>query len=281
MFLRRACAAFRPRAFLWAAVSLVALTGCSLVMRDTPAPIPTVMRPLAASGRTETLVVFLPGRGDTMTTYERAGIVTTMREAGVKADAILVDAHLGYYFNRTMVERLRADVLLPARQQGYRRIVVVGVSIGGLGALLLERDHPGSADALVLLSPYLGEKQAFFERIDAAGGPQAWAAARGPTTGAIEEELWTFLGTKSSALPPTWLSSGRGDRYARGHRLFAPLLPATRVATIDGAHDWKTWRTLWHDLCFNTDLFQAERSGDTAAVSAPWLVAIPTGSANR
>jgi pimeloyl-ACP methyl ester carboxylesterase len=261
MVVLRARAIFQSAAFLWPALALVALTGCSLLMRDTPAPIPTTMRPLSASGRTDTLVVFLPGRGETMAAYEEQGILTTMRAAGVKADAILVDAHFGYYLKRTVVERLRADVLLPARARGYRRIVVVGVSIGGLGALLLERDHPGSADALVLLSPYLGEKKAFFDRVDAAGGPQAWAARREPLAGGIEEQLWTFLGTKASALPPTWLSFGRSDKYARGHRLLATLLPADRVATIDGAHDWKTWRQLWHDLCFNTDLFQAERNG--------------------
>jgi pimeloyl-ACP methyl ester carboxylesterase len=264
MFSFRARAAFQPRALLWAALALAVLPGCTLLMRDTPAPIPTLLRPLAASGRAATLVVFLPGRGDTMANYEEAGILTTMGEAGVKADAILVDAHLGYYFNRTMVERLRADVLLPARQQGYRRIVVVGVSIGGLGALLLERDHPGSADALVLLSPYLGVKAAFFERIVAAGGPESWAAGREPSAGPIEEQVWTFLGTKTSALPPTWLSFGGEDRYARGHRLFAPLLPETRVNTIPGGHDWKTWRALWRDLCFKSDLFQAERAGGAA-----------------
>lgn len=268
MFLLRVRALFPPRAFLWAGVAIMALTGCSLVMRDTPAPIPTAIRPLDASGRTGTLVVFLPGRGDTMAAYEEAGILTTMREAGVKADAIIVDAHLGYYFKRTVVERLRADVLLPARQQGYRRIVVVGVSLGGLGALLLERDHPGSADALVLLAPYLGEKEAFFGRITAAGGPRAWAAGREPLVGSVEEQLWTFLGTKTSALPPTWLSSGREDKYRRGHLLFATLLPAARVTAIEGGHDWKTWHALWRDLCFNSDLFQAERAGGTVAPTA-------------
>lgn len=268
MSLLRARAAFQPCAFLWLSAALLALTGCSLLVRDTPAPIPTALRPLTGSGRTGTLVVFLPGRGETMAAYEQKGVVTTLREAGVKADAILVDAHLGYYFNRTVVDRLRTDVLLPARQQGYRRIVVVGLSLGGLGALLLERDQPGSADALVLLSPYLGGSEAFFERINAAGGPGAWAAGRDPLAGSVPEQTWTFLGTKTSALPPIWLSRGHEDRYARGHHLFATLLPAARVATIEGAHDWETWRTLWRDLCFNSDLFQAERAGGTAVAAA-------------
>jgi pimeloyl-ACP methyl ester carboxylesterase len=242
------------------AVGLAALTGCTWLLRGTPIPIPTLPRPLSTTGRTDTLVVFLPGSGDTMADYERQGMVTALREAGVKTDAVIVDAHLGYYYKRTVVERLRADVLLPARQRGYHRIVVVGVSLGGLGGLLCERDFPGSIDALVLLGPYLGEDNALFDRVDRAGGPKAWATGREPQTGKVDEQLWAFLGTKSAALPPTWLLRGENDKYARGQRLLAGLLPATRVTTIAGGHDWTTWRALWHEVCFQSEVFRSERS---------------------
>jgi len=243
---------------------LLGLTACSLLTRSTPVPIPTLAWPVSATGRTATLVVFLPGRGDVMADFEREGMVAALREAGVKADALVVDAHLGYYYQRTVLERLRADVLRPARAQGYRRIVLVGVSLGGLGALLNERDNPGTVDALVLLAPNLGDDNALFDRIAAAGGPAAWAAGRAPKAGSVHEELWTFLGAHSAALPPTWLSYGRGDPYGRGHRLFAGLLPAARVATIEGAHDWATWRALWRDVCFHSEVFAAERSAPAA-----------------
>ena len=247
------------------ALALASLTGCSLFMGETPTPIPTLASPLAAHGRADTLVVFLRGRGGSIADFEKEGLLPALREAGVKADTIVVDAHMGYYFKRTAIIRLQADVLVPARQRGYRRIVLVGVSLGGLGALLNERDNPGSVDALVLLAPYLGEKDRFFDGIDRAGGPAAWAAGRDPQAGSIEEQIWTFLGTKSAALPPTWLLSGRADSYARGHRLFATLLPATRVATKPGGHDWPVWRALWRDVCFHSDLFQAERRGGKPA----------------
>jgi pimeloyl-ACP methyl ester carboxylesterase len=245
------------------AAALLALTGCSLFLRATPAPIPTQASPASPAGRAPALVVFLPGRGDRLADFEREGMVATLREAGVQADTVVVDAHLGYYLKQTVVERLRTDVLLPARRQGYRRIVLVGVSLGGLGSVLTERDHPGSVDALVLLAPYLGEKKKFFERIAAAGGPAAWAKGRDPRAGFIEEQVWTFLGSKTSALPPTWLLSGTEDPYARGHRLFATLLPANRVTTIPGAHEWPVWRALWRDVCFHSEVFAAERTGAT------------------
>lgn len=243
------------------AFALVLLTGCGLFMGATPTPIPTVASPLSATGRTDTLVVFLRGRGGSVADFENKGVLPVLREAGVRADTIVVDAHLGYYFNRTAIIRLQADVLVPARQQGYRRIVLVGVSLGGLGSLLSERDNPGSVDALVLIGPYLGEQDRFFDQIEQAGGLAAWAAGRDPQVGGIDEQIWTFLGTKSATLPPTWLLSGRADRYARGHRLLAGLLPTTRVTTRAGGHDWPVWHELWRDVCFNSDLFQAERDG--------------------
>jgi hypothetical protein len=247
------------------AFALVSLTGCSLFVGATPTPIPTLASPLAATGRTDTLVVFLPGRGDSMADFEKKGVLPALREAGVRADTIVVNAHLGYYSHRTAIIRLQADVLVPARQQGYRRIVLVGVSLGGLGSLLCERDNPGSVDALVLLGPYLGEKDRFFDKIDQAGGPAAWAAGRDPQAGGIEEQIWTFLGTKSVTLPPTWLLSGRDDPYARGQRLLAGLLPAPRVTIRAGGHDWPVWRALWRDVCFDSELFRAERAGGQPA----------------
>jgi pimeloyl-ACP methyl ester carboxylesterase len=206
----------------------------------------------------------LPGRGDELADFERNGIVATMREAGVRADVIVVDAHLGYYYQKTIIDRLNADVFLPARQQGYRRIVLVGVSLGGLGAVLNEREKPGSVDALVLLSPNLGDENKLFDQIVAAGGPVRWATGRDARSGSIYEQLWTFIGTHSAALPPTWLFYGRSDSYGRGHRLLAGLLPGERVTTRPGAHDWPTWRALWRDVCFHSAVFEVERAAPMA-----------------
>jgi hypothetical protein len=246
---------------------LLTLTGCSVFLRETPVPIPTKSTQMSAAGRASTLVVFLPGRRDSMADFEREGFVATLRESGAQADSITVDAHFGYYFKRTVIERLQADVLQPAREQGYSRIVLVGVSLGGLGALLCERDVPGSVDALVVLAPYLGKDARFFERIVAAGGPAAWAAGRDPRAGGVEEQVWTFLGMRSEMLPPTWLLFGQGDSLAPGHRLFGEILPAGRVATIEGGHDWPTWRALWRDVCFQSDLFRTEKTRSAPAVS--------------
>lgn len=246
----------------------LALAGCSLFLRPTPTPIPTRAPLLESQAPAETLVVFLPGRGGSMTDFEREGFPAAMRDAGVRADIVTVDAHLGYYFNRTVLERLQADVIQPARKRGYRRIVLVGVSLGGLGALLNDRDHPGSVDAIVLLGPYLGKDRRLFERIVTAGGPATWAAEREPGAGGVEEQIWTFLGQKAAGLPPTWLLCGRSDSLGDGHRLLATLLPPSRVRTIAGAHDWATWRALWRQVCAEAELFGAEKVAVATRVAA-------------
>lgn len=244
----------------WLAGVVLTLTGCSVFLRDTPTPIPTQETSLDSTVRAATLVVFLPGRGGSMADFDRNGFTVILREAGVRADTIAVDAHLGYYYKRTVIDRLRVDVLAPARAQGYRRIVLVGVSLGGLGALLYERDQPRAVNAIVLLAPYLGDKAGLFERIRSAGGPMAWAAGRDPGVGGVEELIWTFIGQRSLELPPTWLLFGTDDSLALGHRMFAQLLPPARVMSVAGNHDWTTWRTLWREVCENSDLFAVEKT---------------------
>jgi pimeloyl-ACP methyl ester carboxylesterase len=241
--------------------AFLGLCGCTHWPRATVVPIPTT-RSAAYGARSDTLVVFLPGRGDAMEDFSRRGLSDEMQRVGVRADWVAVDAHLGYYRARSIVERLKVDVIIPARAQGYRRIVVVGVSLGGLGGLLCERNIPGLIDGLVLLAPYLGDDEKLFASIAAAGGASTWAAGREqrePTDAELAEQLWIFIRRNHARLPATWLAYGAGDRLAGGHRLFAPLLPTERVRVIEGGHDWETWRTLWRELCVNSDLFASEK----------------------
>jgi hypothetical protein len=202
-----------------------------------------------------------------MEDFTKRGMADEMTKAGVQADWIAVDAHPGYYRERSIVERLKVDVIGPARARGYSRIVVVGVSIGGLGGLLCEREEAGLVDGLVLVAPYLGQDEKLFAEIEAAGGPKVWAQGREqhePTDAELAEQLWIFIGSSYSRLPPTWLAYGTEDSLAGGHRLLGSLLPAERVKTAAGGHRWKTWKGLWSELCEDTDLFSAERENTSS-----------------
>jgi pimeloyl-ACP methyl ester carboxylesterase len=259
--LRLVCSSFSLRV-IGLLAALMFMSGCAYWPRAAQAPIPMI-RSAVSGERSGTLVVFLPGRGDVMEDFTKRGLADELAKAGVRADWVAVDSHLGYYRDRSIVRRLKADVIEPARSQGYRRIVVVGLSLGGLGGLLGERDTAGLLDGLVLLAPYLGDDEKLFDEIAEAGGPAAWAKTREPrepTRAELAEQLWIFIGQNFSRLPPTWLAYGTGDRLAGGHRLLAPLLPPERVKTVAGGHEWKAWQSLWRDLCVDSDLFAVERA---------------------
>jgi pimeloyl-ACP methyl ester carboxylesterase len=98
-----------------------------------------------------------------------------------------VNAHLGYYAARTVLERLRQDVIGPARAR-YESIRLIGVSMGGLGTLLYAGRYPGHVTDVARLAPFVGEAR-IIEDITAAGGPRLWSPS--PVVElAYQEELW-------------------------------------------------------------------------------------------
>lgn len=104
----------------------------------------------------ERLIVFLPGIGDLAADFAARGFIGPIAQSGLAADAVAVDAHYGYYARRSVIDRLAHDVVLPARKRGYWEIWLVGISMGGLGALSYATQHPEHLDRVVLLAPDLG-----------------------------------------------------------------------------------------------------------------------------
>jgi pimeloyl-ACP methyl ester carboxylesterase len=178
--------------------------------------------------------------------YETEQFIQAVHDAGIRADMVAVEAHYGYYARRTAVTRLREDVIAPALAQGYRQIWLVGVSMGGLGALLYVRDYPDDITGVVALAPFLGDTDIITE-INAAGGVQQWQ----PATIALDDyqrQLWQWLKThlaRPKGGTEFYLGYGQQDRFALAHQLLATSLPATQVFTNVGGHDWQTWRPLW------------------------------------
>lgn len=233
--------------------ALLLTTACT-GLRPAPAPLPTRQLATAPAG-SDCLVVLLPGIGDAPRDFLDAGFPATAAAAGLRADLVAADLHMGYYRQRTTVERLHRDLVAPAREEG-EQVWLVGISLGGLGALLYAESHPEQVAGVVLLSPFLGRGPALDE-IAAAGDLQAWdyEAPEEPRERAEGDEVWyrlwaalRRLTAQDSGAPPIWLGSGTGDRLAASHALLARELPAERVVTVDGGHDWDTWKTLWRRL---------------------------------
>ncbi len=203
--------------------------------------------------RSETLLVFLPGAFLKPEEFEREGFINAVRERDLAADALLVDADVSYYYDQTFIERLHHDILAPQRALGYRSIWLVGISIGGFGALIHELANPGAVDGIVALAPYLGRRPLGAE-IHKAGGLRTWKAPEGPPPDQeVDRKLWPWLqqyaaATPAKGLPPLYLGFGLSDRFASNHRLLADALPEGRVFTTEGGHDWPQWSQLWRKV---------------------------------
>lgn len=221
---------------------LLGVSGCAW-MYSAPAPLHTETYAVSTAGPASTLLVLMPGRGDKATAFAEHGFLDDLRAAGLAVDVVAVDARLGYYLKNTIVTRMWTDVLAPARQR-YKQIWILGVSMGGLGSLIVASKLPGAVDRIILLSPYLGPGSLISD-IEAAGGPAHWT----PTDLSDPYQVvWKWLqqyGEPGAPVPPMTLGFARQESLAPGQRLLAQLLPADSVFEVDGGHNWVSWRQLW------------------------------------
>jgi pimeloyl-ACP methyl ester carboxylesterase len=224
-----------------------AVAGCAN-NRPSVVPMRTIEQP-APCGPVDTLVVMLPGSYSLPEEFLREGFVRVLRDQQVAADVVLVDAHIGYYRDRTIIDRLQADVIEPARARGVRHVWVVGISLGAVGAMLYADEHPQALDGVVLLAPFLGTRLTALE-IERAGGLAQWQAPERRVDEALDQRLWRWLKKQTETAQPLHVVQGYGvdDRFAYNNRLFSRSLPPTRVFTTPGGHDWPAWNDLWQRI---------------------------------
>lgn len=243
------------------------LSGC--YPRGNPEqPIPTTLVP--ASTTAQRLIVVLPGRGDDLEDLQQVGIAGVVQSAWPDSDVELTGLTLGYYEARNAEQRLHDEVIAPARAHGYREIWLLGVSLGGTGALLYDRAHPDVVEGIVLLSPYTGDKPLLAE-ITAAGGVARWTP--GPVPAAVgrdnfQRELWRHVQSWSrdpASTTRVWLGYGTDDRLAEGFALLRPVLQTDHVIVVDGGgHNWDTWRRAAREI-----LVKARRDAPAAPQRSP------------
>lgn len=211
---------------------------------------------LAAPAESPTcLVVLLPGIHDSPPDFADSGFADDVTARFPDARVVAADAHLGYYRKRTVLDRVRADVIAPfLAENAGEEVWVAGVSLGGLGGLLLRRHHPEEIAGVVALAPFLGEDDLVAE-IAAAGGPGGWNPPEVIAPDDVGRQMWAAFreelddaergGEGELGEPPIHLGVGLDDDFLRADRLLAGLLPEGRTREIEGGHDWPTWRSLW------------------------------------
>lgn len=163
---------------------------------------------------------------------------------------MVVDAHLGYYIEQSLGERVHEDVLIPYSQRGYQKFILVGISMGGVGALKISNDYPDLIEGTVLIAPFLGKK-ATYQSVGAFGNVHEWRQQlEDPPL--LDEEIWTWIDTMydvdSGLVACTILAYGRRDSFAAAGDVLAKMLPESHIFTGDGGHKWIVWQPLWSDI---------------------------------
>ena len=220
------------------------MSGC-LGMVPTEVPLPDIETANPGS-RHESLVIMLPGRGDRADAFIREGFQEVAERRGF--DTIAVDAHFGYYMERSLLPRMHEDIVLPARQVGYEKIWILGISMGGYGTLLYASEHPDLVDGVILLAPFLGDRSSI-EEIVSSGGLNEW----NESTSELEDheiKVWSWLrdATSPPEKTPVILGYGLSDAMAESYRVLVDSIAPSSVYTLEGGHKWTTWGPLWERI---------------------------------
>ncbi|MEO1203891.1 MAG: alpha/beta fold hydrolase, partial [Pseudomonadota bacterium] len=192
------------------------------------------------------------GRGDRAQHFADAGFGAPA--ANGSFDVVAMDAHLGYYMERSLLVRLHDDIIAPAKAAGYDSIWLLGVSMGGLGSLLYAAEYPDDVDGIILLAPYMGGRKAI-EEVLAEGTLAEWNG-EGKRMKDYEVDIWRYIQatTTGDTSTPIILGFGTEDRMAEGYSGLVEKVDFTAVYTREGGHKWTTWRPLWDDIAADLEL---------------------------
>jgi pimeloyl-ACP methyl ester carboxylesterase len=201
------------------------------------------------------LLVLLPGLGDSAEDFAEHGFIDAIRTRKISVDTISANARLGYYARGTLLSRVETDILAPARAAGYSQIWFGGVSLGGMGSLIVAKQHGRELAGIILVAPFLGDDDVLTE-ITRAGGVASWQPPAKLEKADYQRDVWRWLKgatEKPDTAPPIYLLAADQDKLTRGHRLLASALPAHRRFRTRGNHDWRWWSVLWEDFLDHSD----------------------------
>ena len=188
------------------------------------------------------LIVLLPGAYMMPEDFESNGFFDAVTRRRLALDVIAVDLDLSAISGGTALPAVHEEILAPARHQGYRKIWLGGISLGGQLALCHAADTPGSVDGLCLLAPYPGSRLTSMAIAD-AGGLDHWQAT--PAQLADPEfRMWRWLQRAPTGLP-VFVGYGSEDRFAAGMAQIAGRFPPAARHAIPGGHEWPVWQQLW------------------------------------
>ncbi len=193
------------------------------------------------------LLIMLPGARNTPRHLSENGFVQALRERNLPVDVLALDAHADLYLDRADIEQLLHQTLDAAPIHGYRRIWLLGISLGGSGAMICATQRTAEIEGLFLLAPFLGTRGIVAE-VEAAGGLTGWwpgeIGNRDYERALLERIRCSPIG--SEEFPVVYLGFGQDDRYRGASMLLLKRISPQFVVTRTGGHDWETWTALWN-----------------------------------
>lgn len=202
---------------------------------------------LAEAGQyAPTLVILLPGALQQPEDMMAAGFVQAVRQRQLALDLALVDLgvqYIGETCDGSALTRLH-EFVASQKANGYRKIWLAGISIGGFMALAYAQAYPDNVTGLCLLAPYPGNRILIGE-IRAAGGLLKWQVECAANDG--ECRVWQRL-QEQIAMPEIYYGYPDQDRFAAGQMLMAEAFDSQCVDVVAGTHDWPAWQKLWNNF---------------------------------
>jgi len=186
-------------------------------------------------------MIWLPGAYHSAQDFVNEGFVRAAAQRQIPLDLRFVDLEMQHLDDRDAFQRLRSEVVQPARDSGAA-VWLAGISLGGLVALDYASTHVGELDGLCLLAPYLGNRMMINE-IAAASGLGGWEPGELAESD-TERRIWRYIKTRAD-LAQLFLGYGKSDRFSAAHDMLAAALPADWVEVVAGGHQWSTWLRLW------------------------------------
>ncbi|MDX1496302.1 MAG: alpha/beta fold hydrolase [Salinisphaeraceae bacterium] len=228
--------------FLKLAACLMWLSGCAAIFQPkTTAPI--TFNSYGNTKDPKHICILLPGIRDRIGVFEKYGFIDIAQPVLAQNPGtalITVDAHWGYYRQRSIVKRLTKDII---SQYPEAKISFVGASLGGFGSLLMAMENPDRVENIVLLAPFLGEDDYSYLQRLRNQGPIALAEDEDLTLAL--SRVWQFLLDPQRKIPIT-IGYGTQDTFAPYYGfLMSQQAPLLHIQSTQGGHDWATWRKLW------------------------------------
>lgn len=199
--------------------------------------------------KTDDLIIFFPGLYDSAEKFKDEAFFSIARKEGITADMVSANVNVYHLVKEMMIERIEKDVFAHAKVTGYKNLWLVGVSLGGLNALLLNIKHEKDICGVVTLAPYVANTLLIKDLRDAKE-IKNWKPDSDENKLVLEKRLqflWVWLKEKSSnnKLNNIYLGYGKEDKYINAIELFENILDKNHVVTVKGGHTWETSQKIW------------------------------------